>query len=235
MSHQEIPEIEQWRQASGPPPPLVSGGLHLWKIRTGDDGAPMFELAPLLSRREAERAQRLRMRHHRERYVRAHATLRAILSNYINIEPQQIVFSYGHAGKPSVENQAPHLEFNLTTSGDLAFLGVSPEEPLGVDCEQVRVHKDYVGIARRMFRPEQTARIALATGQDQIRLFHLAWTALEAEVKADGRGLIHRKEVVDPEAMGIAHCIPEPGFIAAIASKTLPPVEQWTALELARR
>lgn len=233
MPLQSIARIEHWRLVARPPS-LAAGGLHLWKIRTGDEGACIFELAPLLSHREAERAERLRLRHHRERYVRAHAVLRSILSNYINIEPQQIVFCLGYAGKPRIEGPATNLEFNLTTSGDLALLGVCSGEPLGVDCEQVRERKDFAGIARRMFKPEEAARIAAAAQQDQIRLFHLAWTGLEAKVKADGRGLFHRKAPVARGAPGIAHCVPEPGFIAAVARRDLPPFEQWITLELAR-
>lgn len=232
MTSETITEISHWHPVTGSPT-LPRGGLHLWRVRTGNDGAPLADLWPLLSQRESERAQKLRLVHHRERYVRAHAGLRMILSSYVDIEPLKIEFRYGKAGKPMLEATASVIQFNMTTSGNLALVAVCAGEPVGVDCEQVRERKGVAAIARRMFRPEEAAQIATASLPDRLVLFHLAWTALEAGVKVDGRGLAHRR---DPSARGnldIRHCVPEPGVMAAVARRELPPVEQWTTLQLA--
>lgn len=230
-SLQVIPEIRHWHQVTRPPT-LFPGGLHLWKIRTGADGAQLAKLWPLLSPRESERAIRLRFDQHRERFVRAHAGLRLILSSYINISPQHIVFNILDAGKPFLGNTDFRIDFNLTTSGDLALVGLSASEPIGVDCEQVRDHEDVVAIAKRMFSPEEASRIASAAEEERLEWFHVAWTALEAEVKADGRGLAGRKQPAAHDGLEIKHCIPVPGFIAAVARKELPTVEDWITLEL---
>jgi len=214
------------------PPTLPPGGLHLWRIRTGSNGTPLRELWPLLSPQESERARRLRFDRHRERYIRAHAGLRSILSGYIDSKPQALVFKYVGTGKPLLASKSSGLDFNLTTSGDLALVGVSLDEPIGVDCEQVRELDNILGIARKMFTPEEASRIAAAAKDERLGRFHIAWTALEAEVKADGRGLIHRKSPATYCSCQVRHCVPECGFIAAVARKELPSVKDWVTLEL---
>ena len=231
---QAVPPIDHWHPTARPPG-LSPGGLHLWKIRTGCEGAPPGWLRPLLSPRESERAAKLRFDHYRARYVRAQAGLRMILSGYLGVAPEAIGFRYGEAGKPCLEETSSGLEFNLTNSGDLALVALSLEIPVGVDCEQVRDRGDMVAIAGRMFTPEQAARIAAATPEDRLRQFHIVWTALEAEVKADGRGLVGRHQPAVQNVLRIEHCVPEPGFIAAVARERLPPVGDWTTLTLGTR
>jgi len=175
---------------------------------------------------------KLRFAHHRARYVRAQAGLRMILSGYLGVAPEAIGFRYGEAGKPFLEDTASGLEFNLTNSGDLALVALSLGMPVGVDCEQIRDRGDMVAIAERMFSPEQAARIAAATPEDRLWKFHIAWTALEAEVKADGRGLLGRHRPTVQGTLRIEHCVPEPGFIAAVACERLPPVGEWVTMTL---
>jgi 4'-phosphopantetheinyl transferase len=205
----------------------------LWRIPTGSGGAPLEDLSPLLSPWESDRSKKLRFVHHRERYVRAHAGLRKILASYVKINPQHIAFKFGEAGKPLLDAPESGIEFNMTTSGDLALVAVSAGEPVGVDCEQVRERISFTAIAERMFTPDEASRIATARQDDRPKLFHVAWTALEAEVKADGRGLAHHKESTAQGILDIGHCIPECGFVAAVARRYLPPVEEWITLELA--
>ncbi|WP_243725278.1 4'-phosphopantetheinyl transferase family protein [Candidatus Thiosymbion oneisti] len=226
-----VPPVDYWHSAAHPPG-LSPGGLHLWKICTGCEGAPLAQLWPLLSQRESERVAKLRFDRHRARYVRAQAGLRMILSGYLGVEPEAIGFQYGKAGKPLLEDTASGLEFNLTNSGDLALVALSVGAPVGVDCEQIRDRGDMVAIAERMFTPEQAARIAAATPEDRLQQFHIAWTALEAQVKADGRGLLDRHQPAAQDALQIEHCVPEPGFIAAVARGRLPPVGEWVTMTL---
>lgn len=196
---------------------------------------PLAQLWPLLSPRESDRAHRFHFDHHRARYVRASAGLRRILAGYINIQPQAILFEYEDAGKPHLAGGLEGIDFNLTTSGDLALVALSVKEPVGVDCEQIRDCEDVVAIARRMFSPQEASRIADTAAENQLEQFYIAWTALEAEVKADGRGLIGPRESLTLDALQIRHCIPAPGFIAAVARKGLPPVGEWSTLELIAR
>lgn len=224
-------QILDWEPAAAPPS-LGSEDLHLWKIDCGPGGAPIDAQLTLLSDDERARAERLLLVHHRKRYVRSHAGLRQILAYYANILAHQIVFQHGMAGKPSIAGDRKGIEFNMTTSDDHAFVAVSREQPVGIDCEQLRPRTDLIALARRMFSDADAERVTMTPEDERLAAFYSAWTALEAGVKADGRGLSHRKE---PPAMGvlqIAHCIPADGFLAAVARTSLPPSSHWRAFSL---
>jgi 4'-phosphopantetheinyl transferase len=202
--------LETLRWERVPTAPVVPAGtLHLWKIETPNADTPCSAaLQDLLSPVERERMGRLRLALHRRRYLHAQAGLRKILASYLDCRPEKLVFLRGHVGKPYIEDTPLH--FNLTTSADLALVGVSLDIPLGIDCEQVAAPE-----------PERHER------------FYLAWTALEADVKADGRGLF--RQPIDPAAAPpeVRHCIPESGFVAAVARAHLPAVAEWRAMVLA--
>jgi 4'-phosphopantetheinyl transferase len=225
-------EVLHWRSVAVSPG-LGAGDLHLWKLDCGPLGPSLQTQWHLLSEGERSRAQRLRQEHHRERYVRAHAGLRTILSFYTNNDPHLHVFDYGSAGKPILVNQQSGLEFNMTTSDDMALVAVSSGCPVGIDCERVRPRADLLPIARRMFRQAEAERIASAPEERRLELFYRSWTALEADVKADGRGLSRRRNTTSVAALGVAHCLPAPGFIAAVARASLPGVHRWQTLQLA--
>jgi len=211
---------------------LKRGELHLWKIPCGRDGGSPEDLWSLLSARERAKAERLHLSSHRERYVRAHAGLRRILAHYLNLSPQHIVFSYGSVGKPTLAKDPTGIQFNLTTSADLALMAVCRDLPVGIDCEQLRPRSELESIARRMFSPEEIERIAAAPEGERARLFTLAWTGLEARVKADGRGLFRRRDLPPMPRLEVAHCLPQQGFIAAVARAELPGVPEWRTLLL---
>jgi 4'-phosphopantetheinyl transferase len=81
-----------------------------------------------------------------------------------------------------------------------------------------------------MFSPQVVQALADTPEPEQLDAFYTAWTALEAEVKAEGRGLFgprDRSTAAVSRRLGVAHFRPVPGFIAAVARQGLPPVEQW--------
>lgn len=222
-------EMVSW-PPPGSAPRLRRNDLHLWKIPCGTGGIAACDLWPILSRRERDKATRLRAERQRTRFVRAHAGLRLILAEYSDIAPREIAFSRGNAGKPGI---AGGLEFNLTTSADLALVAVCLGQPVGIDCEFIRPHSDLNAIARRMFTTNHAERVAAAPESDRLVIFTCAWTALEASVKADGRGLFRSRKVPPMPELDITHCVPERGYIAAVARADLPPVSEWTTLTLA--
>ena len=141
------------------------------------------------------------------------------------------MFRYGPAGKPYLAAAPKGFEFNLTTAHDLALVGTSLGSPLGVDCERIRPRRGLTGIAQRMFEPERAAAIATLPEPEALTAFYRAWTALEADAKADGRGLF-RPRAAGAEPPQVRHCVPDPGYIAAVARARVPPPSCWQTLEL---
>jgi len=221
-------------QTVADPPPLQTNALHLWRLplTSGDDSADLA----LLSDGQRQRLGRLRSPVHRRRYLRTQAGCRRILARYVAQPPGALEFHRGAAGKPFLAAAIRHPEFNLTNSGDLALLAVSAALPVGVDCELERERRDPLAIARRMLDPDAQRDLARRSGRDRLRAFHLHWTALEARVKADGRGLARHREP-DLPALVVRHAIAgELGgctAVCAVARVDLPPPERWLALQWA--
>ena len=226
----------RWR-AVNQPPVLTSSELHVWRLplSAGDEHADDADLA-VLSPRQLERVQRLIQPLHRRRYLRAQASCRRILAHYVGMDARSLSFRYGPAGKPAIDCAGTPPEFNLTTAGDLALLAVSATLPVGIDCELDRMRSDLLGVAARMFTAEATASLAGLSKAARQRAFYLHWTALEARVKADGRGLSRYREPAPP-GLTVAHALAgEVGgkvAVCAVARQALPTPDQWQALQLA--
>ncbi|MFZ1539447.1 MAG: 4'-phosphopantetheinyl transferase superfamily protein [Chromatiaceae bacterium] len=214
--------------APDPAPPLKPQDLQLWIIPCGADNGDPDALWPLLSDAEQARADRFLMPGYRDAYIRAHAGLRLILAAPLATPPARITFQHGPKGKPAV---AGALEFNLTTSGDLALVALRWDKPVGIDCEPLTANRDMLGIARRLFSPEQVAMLLAEDEAERPALFTRFWTALEATVKLDGGGLFQPAAAHSP-APEITHFSPQPGYVAALASQEPPPLTSWTARRL---
>lgn len=222
-----------WRVAAEPPT-LSDSAIHLWRLRTGEDGDdPETGLAWLAPAQRA-RVAALRDPAARAGYARAQIGLRRVLAAYLGCHPAEIAFGHGPRGKPHLAGageDAGALQFNLTTTGELAVVAVARGAPLGVDCERVRPRTSLDAIARRMLPAAVVEALAALPAAARLEQFHLAWTALEADVKADGRGLARRREPLTAPP-GIGHCLAAPGYIAAVARIGLAPPPTWTGLEL---
>jgi len=231
------PQPLRWELAPKAPQPAVED-LHLWRFDL-DRGDPTGDARGLetLSARQRARHDRLRTPIHRRRYLRTQAGCRAVLAGYLGIEPAALAFHYGPAGKPELAGVAnAGLRFNLTGSGDLALLAVGVDLPLGVDCEALHPRPSLHAIARRMFAPAAAAALSeLPSGRQELA-FYLHWTALEARVKADGRGLARHRDA-DLPGLAVAHGLVNgaapPGFVCAVARQRLPALAHWRALRLA--
>ena len=226
----------RWR-ATHLPPALSSSELHVWRLplAVGDEHTEDADLA-VLSPPQLERMQRLVQPLHRRRYLRTQANCRRILARYVGVEAGSLSFRYGPAGKPAIDYAGPAPEFNLTTAGDLALLAVSATHPVGIDCELDRMRSDLLGVATRMFTTDAIASLTRLSDAARQRAFYLHWTALEARVKADGRGLARHREPGPPD-LTVAHALAGEvaGQVAvcAVARQALPTPDQWQALQLA--
>ena len=206
------------RRASAPG--LTESDLHLWRIPIApphpaeDQAGERF--LPLLGEDQGGRALRMRDGPARGRYIRSQAGLRRVLGLYLQAAPQSLRFRYGPAGKPFLLDAPPGFEFNLTTAHGLALVGISLGSPLGVDCERIRPRRGLMGIAQRMFDPARAAAMAALTPPEALTAFYLAWTALEADAKADGRGLF-RPRPPGAEPPQVRQSVPAPGNVAAVA------------------
>ena len=117
-------------------------------------------------------------------YVHAHVMVRRILSEYTTTPPEDIQFTYGVYGKPSLESG--NVRFNLSHSGDRVAVAVATVE-VGIDIECMRNDLDFLEIAKYFFSPKEYA--VLAQAEDSMaETFYRVWTCKEAYMKARGMG-----------------------------------------------
>ena len=182
---------DSWRPAHDWTPP--SGDvIDVWRL----DLTVTEEDWTLLSWDESERADRIVVEVKRAQKASSRAQLRRILSRYVDVEPRSLRFEYGEHGKPELSEQGrsglpehTDLSFNLSHSEKVGLVGVTDGVRIGVDVEQLRVGRDFSGLANRFFSAEESAALHQLSEPARPAAFYRAWTRKEAYLKALGTGL----------------------------------------------
>ena len=211
--------------------------VYTWCLDVDEDerGA----LASHLSPDEAERAARFVFAIDRERFIVGRGKLRAILSRHANCHPAALRFEYGPYGKPYIAAPDLPLHFNLSHSDSFAALAVSPNVEIGIDIEKIRPID--LDIATHYFSRAEVAALINLPSDEQIDGFFRCWTLKEAVIKGLGVGLALDLASFDvsfssrnspallrlasdhsaPRNWTLAYLPPPPGFLIALAAKTL--------------
>lgn len=175
-----------WPHAE-PVPQLETNGVHVWAWDL--DCPPLDSDWSVLSNEETLRARRFVYPVDRDRYVRAHATMRTLLGGYLGIEAARINFSTLAYGKPQLEPapDAPSFHFNLTHSNNIAALAISRDYLLGIDVERIRpIDSD---IAEHHFSAHELLILGGLPASLWLAAFYRCWTSKEALLKGEGMGL----------------------------------------------
>jgi 4'-phosphopantetheinyl transferase len=119
--------------------------------------------------------------------------VRALLASYLNCAPGDLHIERDPHGKPRLADAG--LQFNVSHSGGAVLIGVSREQPLGVDLELPRRSRPVLDLARRYFDPGEAAALTALPAARQQAAFVGLWSCKEAWLKAQGRGIafgLHR-------------------------------------------
>jgi 4'-phosphopantetheinyl transferase len=179
---------QSWQPTAHQRPP-APGEIHVWRIDLACAASP----APvsLLSPDERERAARLLIEDKRVRFVAGRGALRRVLGQYLGLAPQALVFEYGMHGKPVLDHgeSAAGLDFNFSSSENLALLAVARTRAIGVDIEYRRCNISVPSFARHILSESEVADLARIPTERHTRALLTAWTRKEAYLKALGVGL----------------------------------------------
>lgn len=181
---------EEWLQ---PPTDLslMSNDVHIWRATLDIPSARVKMYECTLTYDELKRAAQFRFPHHCHRFIIGRGILRAILGNYLSVEPEAIRFSYTHYGKPHLvyhEGQTL-VQFNVTHSEGVALYIVSQARAVGIDMEFHRQVPDLTAIAKRFFSPSENRMLHDLPPSEWSWAFLRCWTRKEAYSKARGMGL----------------------------------------------
>ncbi len=114
-------------------------------------------------------------------YLIGRLLLRQVLAQYLSVGPEKLHWGINANGKPGFANR--EWQFNLSHSYGHYAVGLSREDPIGVDLEWTarRVRPEYV---ERVFTAYEQADLQPKQGAAYIRRFFEIWTLKEAFWKA---------------------------------------------------
>jgi 4'-phosphopantetheinyl transferase len=161
--------------------------VHIWFAKLPDFQGSLAEYSKLLSPDEIKRAERFRFPIHRERFILARGILRSLLSQYIKILPENIVFEYGKKGKPFLKKNPDDIQFNVSHSDDIALYAVTKKFEIGVDIEKMDLYKN--DVAKRFFAADEYEALKALPESEKRDAFYRVWAKKEALMKAVGEGL----------------------------------------------
>jgi 4'-phosphopantetheinyl transferase len=212
---------------------LTEQEVHVWTVWLNIQSVAEKEQMELLSSDERSRAVRFVRQIDRDRFVKAHSTVRTVLARYTGIAAAEVEFELSPHGRPALKS-VPHLDFNLSHSGDLALIALRRGGRVGVDVEQTRPDIIESEVAERFFSRSELAQLGELRETEQVNAFYRCWTRKEAYLKALGCGIsdesLRRVEVSlrgedepairqpvpgDSAIWSIASWEPESGYIAA--------------------
>lgn len=166
----------------------VSGApaTRVWRVDL--DAALPTAWLTWLSAEERERAARKVRADDRRRFEAAHAALRLLLGEVLNVSPQNIGLRAGPYGKPCLAGGG-RCSFSLSHSGGVALVAIARDAAVGVDIEQRRAIPDAMALASAHFAPVERDELARQPDAGRDDAFLRAWTRKEACLKAIGYGL----------------------------------------------
>ena len=173
---------------------LLKRDIHIWDVHLVRGASPLEPrtraeirgLSDCLTEQERHRAAKFINPLHGDRWTVARGYLRQILSRYLDLKPEQIVFNYGQQGKPELEGNP--IQFNLSHSHDRAVYAISAQHPVGIDIEYIQPIAAAEVVDRFFSSAESAIFHTLPESKQQAAFFH-AWTQKEAYLKACGTGL----------------------------------------------
>ena len=165
--------------------------VHVWRVPLNQNPDRIPELKELLSTDERTRAEAFHFEKDRNQFIEARAALRLLLSQYLNVSPKDLTFSFGGQGKPALANGLSNngLRFNLSRRDGLALIAVTRGREVGVDVELVRADLPLFEIAEVSFSKSELATLRSLPKNLQAAGFYNCWTRKEAYIKARGEGL----------------------------------------------
>jgi 4'-phosphopantetheinyl transferase len=167
---------------------LTSPEVHIWRVALEQPISEIAKLHEFLSEDEQAKAQKFANATLKNQFIVGRGYLRHILSQYAPVVPEQLQFSTGKWGKPTLAD-FPTIQFNLAHSKNLAIYAVTYRREVGIDLEFLRPVSNYAAIAQRHFSKNELTQFLVKPADQRDLAFFIGWTRKEAYIKAIGQGL----------------------------------------------
>jgi len=176
--HKRCSDLKLSTSGLQPPFKLLPGEVHLWLATI--DSVP--ELALLAD--EQIKLSAIKFPLAARRFESTRKLLRYLLNAYLQCSEYRLEKT--NQGKPFLP-EFPEFHFNVTHSKKMIMVAFC-RMPVGVDLERVR-DLDVARIAKRFFSSKELFFLQEKNQEENREIFFKLWTAKEAALKADGRGI----------------------------------------------
>lgn len=165
--------------------------IHVWSASIKLRENQLSRLTQFLSPEEWNKASRFRFSEYEDAYKASHSILRIILSKYVQVEPNRLLFVTNAYGKPRLldELNPGNICFNLSHSHELLVVAITSDCEIGIDIEYMRSLENLEQISSRFFSVEENRHLHRFSGFEMQKAFYTCWTRKEAFMKAKGVGL----------------------------------------------
>jgi 4'-phosphopantetheinyl transferase len=161
----------------------------------------MHELQGYLLGEELEQANSYATLELKHQFVISRGLLRGLLSLYVQVPPENLVFVYNAYGKPSLKDY--NIHFNLSHARQKILLAISRHMPIGADIEYCNPTRDLENLKPFLFNTSEAAWFETLKDEEKRYFFYKVWAQKEALVKAEGMGLsypLHTIKMTDQGA-----------------------------------
>ena len=178
---------------------LTGNEIYIFWAALDQPSSRIEQLAAFLSSDELTRAERFRFETDQRRFIAGRGMLREILGRLLEVEPSELIFSYGTNGKPALVSplKGRELHFNLAHSAALVVYVVNKVQQCGVDVERVRPIEEVENLAALLFSERENKQWCSLPEHRKMESFLNVWTCKEACLKASGEGIGHRLDQIE--------------------------------------
>jgi len=179
---------QAWK--AGPVTPAIwPNEVHVWRVRLDAAWSWIFDEA--LSLDDRTRADRFKFESDRRKFCVARASLRLILSRYLDTKAGRLQLETNEFGKPFLPRQkrSQDIRFNLSHSHELALIAITRDREVGIDIEYMRPDFASDEMATHFFSRVEVEQFRSVPADLRTESFFNCWTRKEAYIKARGEGL----------------------------------------------
>lgn len=161
--------------------------VHIWQVNLSALKSYTAQFINLLSMDEKVRFSKFKFTILQEKFAIGRASLKILLSKYLEILPKDVVLSYTKSGKPFLSDS--NLCFNLSHSGDYALIAITNAQSIGIDIEEIKPIDDLDTVAKLIFSEKEYHHWLSLSHMEQESAFYQSWVKKEALSKGTGEGL----------------------------------------------
>lgn len=170
---------------------IEAGDIDLWIVQPESicDKELLTLYKKILTPDEEDRRKRFHFKKDRYYDLVTRVFVRSLLSQYVNIPPQNLKIIRDERNKPEFIDSPLPLRFNISHTAGCIVCAVNLFNDIGVDVENIAREVDSFSIASHYYSSDENRLLDVLPLEKRSVKFFEIWTLKESYVKACGAGL----------------------------------------------